>query len=99
MFALLRPSWDAIFSDALSDPGGNHERIRFVFDRRVVTFTGLASDAEPPRAKTASGEYLPVLDWWRPPYMASFRSGRFDFVLFAARVRWAGRERAGGSVR
>jgi hypothetical protein len=24
--------WDVVFSDYISDPGGNHERIGFVFD-------------------------------------------------------------------
>ncbi len=85
----LGPSWDVVFSDYISDPGGNHERIGFVFDRRAVSFTGLASNAEAPRKKVGD-EYLPAIDWWRPPFMASFRSGSFDFILLAAHIRWAG---------
>ena len=85
----LGPSWDVVFSDYISDAGGNHERIGFVFDRRAVTFTGLASNAEAPRKKVGD-EYLPTIDWWRPPFMASFRSGAVDFVLLAAHIRWAG---------
>ncbi len=34
------------------------------------------------------------MDWWRPPYLASFRAGSFDFVLLAAHVRWGGDEPA-----
>ncbi len=89
VLSFLGPSWDAVFSDYISDPGGNHERIGFVFDRRAVTFTGLASNAEAPRKKVGD-EYLPSIDWWRPPFMASFRSGSLDFILLAAHIRWAG---------
>src|SRR5712691_8723302 len=80
---VLGPFWRAIYSDALSDPGGNQERIGFVYDKRAVAFTGFAATANPPRAKV--GEmYLPEFTWWREPYMASFSAGTFDFVLLAA---------------
>ncbi len=84
---VLGPFWRAIYSDALSDPGGNQERIGFVYDKRAVAFTGFAATANPPRAKV--GEmYLPEFTWWREPYMASFSAGNFDFVLLAAHAQW-----------
>ena len=54
---ILGPSWDAVYSDWMDDPGGNHERIRFLFDRRAVTFNGLATEVDSPREKETT-EYL-----------------------------------------
>lgn len=89
----LGPYWHVVFSDYIVDSGGNHERIAYVYDKRAVTFTGLASEADAPRKKTEEGEYLALINWWRAPYIASFRAGNFDFVLIAAHIRWGKRER------
>ncbi|UCE24123.1 MAG: endonuclease/exonuclease/phosphatase family protein [Candidatus Zixiibacteriota bacterium] len=86
---ILGPYWDVVFSDYDTDSGGNHERIAYLYDKRAVTFTGLAAEPEGPRKKDKkSKEYLPKLSWWRKPYMASFRAGSFDFILLTAHIRW-----------
>jgi endonuclease/exonuclease/phosphatase family metal-dependent hydrolase len=88
---ILGPQWYVLFSDFNADAQGNRERIAYLYDGRVVTFTGLAAEADPPRTKDrATGEYLPSITWWRSPYMASFRAGNFDFILLAAHIRWGG---------
>ncbi len=84
----LGPYWSVVFSDYLTDAGGNRERIAFVYDRRAVEFTGLASYAIAPRKRTDADEYASQISWWRPPYMTSFRAGSFDFILVAAHIRW-----------
>jgi len=84
---VLGPTWRAVYSDMIPDAGGNHERIAFVFDKRAVVFNGLAAEANPPRTKTGE-EYLADISWWRSPYMASFRSGNFDFVALSTHIRW-----------
>lgn len=89
----LGPYWHVVFSDYIVDSGGNHERIAYIHDKRAVTFTGLASAADAPRKKTKAGEYLPLINWWRAPYIASFRAGNFDFVLIAAHIRWGKSEK------
>jgi endonuclease/exonuclease/phosphatase family metal-dependent hydrolase len=83
--------WRVVFSDYVADPGGNRERLAFVYDHRAVTFTGLASQAQPPRSKSGS-EYRSELSWWRPPYIASFRAGSFDFIVMATHIRWGDSE-------
>jgi endonuclease/exonuclease/phosphatase family protein len=84
---LGEPYWRVVYSDMIPDAGGNHERLGFVYDKRAVTFTGFAAEANPPRERTGA-EYLSRIDWWRSPYMASFRSGNFDFVVLTAHIRW-----------
>ncbi len=88
----LGPYWRVVFSDYLTDAGGNRERIAYVYDHRAVTFTGLASFALPFRKK-AGDEYLSKISWWRNPYIASFRAGSFDFILVTAHIRWGTTEK------
>jgi endonuclease/exonuclease/phosphatase family metal-dependent hydrolase len=71
----------------IPDAGGNRERLGFIYDKRAVVFNGLAAEANAPRAKKGF-EYLPEKSFWRAPYMASFKSGSFDFVVLTTHVRW-----------
>ena len=87
VLSILGPYWHVVFSDYITDAGGNRERIAYVYDKRAVTFTGLAAEADPSRKKKGT-EYLSKISWWRAPYMASFRAGNFDFVCVAAHIRW-----------
>ena len=87
----LGPYWKAVYTDFLLDAGGNRERMAFVYDERAVQFTGMASHASAPRTKSEAGDYLPEIDWWRRPFIASFRAGSFDFVLITAHIRWGDR--------
>ena len=90
---ILGPYWRAVYSDMIPDPGGNRERIAYVYDKRAVTFTGFAATATPPRTKKGT-EYLPDRSWWRPPYAASFQAGNFDFVVIEAHIRWGDSKKA-----
>jgi hypothetical protein len=84
---ILGPSWDVVYSDCVDDPGGNSERVAFLFDCRAVTFNGLAAEVDAPRAKQGT-EYLAKQSFWRAPYMCSFRAGNFDFIAIATHTRW-----------
>jgi len=83
----LGPSWDVVYSDWIDDPGGNSERTAFLYDRRAVTFNGLAAEVDAPRGKKET-EYLAKQSFWRAPYMCSFRAGNFDFIAIATHARW-----------
>jgi hypothetical protein len=85
---ILGPYWRVVYSDALKDAGGNRERIAFLYDKRAAVFTGFAAAVNPPRTRTGTGEYMPVFNWWRQPYIASFSAGNFDFLLLAAHIQW-----------
>ncbi|MFZ5448583.1 MAG: endonuclease/exonuclease/phosphatase family protein [Thermodesulfobacteriota bacterium] len=61
----------------VTDPTGNNERFAFLYDKRTVITTGLVCEIGfPVPAKTHTGYQL-----HRMPYCASFRAGRFDFVV------------------
>jgi endonuclease/exonuclease/phosphatase family metal-dependent hydrolase len=84
---ILGPYWHAVYSDAVMDPGGNRERVAYIYDKRQIVFNGLASAAFAKRTKQGT-EWIPEINWWRPPYMASFKSGNFDFVVLTTHIRW-----------
>lgn len=84
---ILGPYWRAVYSDMIPDAGGNRERLGFIYDKRAVTFNGLAAEANAPRAKKGF-EYLPKKSFWRSPYLASFKSGSFDFIVLTTHIRW-----------
>lgn len=91
VMGMLGRYWGVVFSDFSGDRAGNKERVAYLYDKRAVTFTGLAAEADPPRVKKrGSGQYMPLITWWRSPYMASFSAGNFDFVLLTAHIRWGG---------
>lgn len=97
---ILGPYWDVVYSDYSSDAGGNHERLAFIHDTRAVTFTGLASHVVPSdRKKNTKSDYISDINWWRPPYMAGFQAGAFDFILVVAHIRWGGDGSAGEADR
>lgn len=85
---ILGPDWKLVYSGVINDSGGNGERIGFIYDRRAVTFNGFAASAIPPRHKVGDEYVIDDQFWWRPPYMASFKSGNFDFIIIAAHIRW-----------
>lgn len=61
----------------VSDPTGNNERFAFIYDTRTVINTGLVCEIgfDVP-ASTHTGYQL-----HRMPYCASFKAGRFDFII------------------
>ena len=84
---ILGPYWRVVYSDYIDDPGGNSERVAFVYDERAVAFTGFVGNAEERRTKTGS-EWTASESWWRKPYMCGFMAGNFDFVMVATHIRW-----------
>lgn len=90
---ILGPYWRAVYSDYITDAGGNRERMAYLYDKRAVSFTGLASELDAPRKKNSEGEYVPEITWWRSPFIASFRAGSFDFILITAHIRWGSDEK------
>jgi endonuclease/exonuclease/phosphatase family metal-dependent hydrolase len=88
---ILGPYWRAVYSDMIPDPGGNRERVAYIYDKRMLVFNGLAAEANPPRVKKGT-EYLSAISWWRSPYIASFRAGSFDFVALTTHIRWGDAE-------
>lgn len=66
----------------VTDPTGNYERFAFLYDKRTVIPTGLACEIGfNVLAKDHIGYQL-----HRMPFCASFRAGRFDFVIINVHI-------------
>lgn len=88
---ILPSFWKVVFSDVTEGRRGNEERIAYLYDKRAVAFTGLAAEAvAPPVRQKVNGktEVIPSEQFWRTPYIASFRAGTFDFILISVHVQW-----------
>jgi endonuclease/exonuclease/phosphatase family metal-dependent hydrolase len=87
----LGSDWRVVYSDVTLGSRGNDERIAYLYDRRSVTFTGLAAEAAVAPIETKQDgkkSTIPAEQFWRTPYFASFRAGSFDFVLISVHVLW-----------
>ena len=66
----------------VTDPTGNHERFAFLYDKRTVIPTGLVCEV----GFNVPGSSHVGFQLHRMPYCASFRAGRFDFVIASAHI-------------
>jgi exonuclease III len=66
----------------VSDTTGNFERMAFLYDKRTVISTGLVCEI----GFSGTIEVPTVFQFNRMPYCASFRAGRFDFILVSVHI-------------
>lgn len=90
---VLGGHWKYICTDATEGRRGNDERMAFVYDSRKVSFGGIAGELVLPPIKGANGEYHPVTQLWRTPFMVGFRSGWTKFILTTVHILWGKSER------
>jgi hypothetical protein len=80
----LGSNWGLLLSDVSGGPGGNNERLAFVFDKRRVQPSGLAGEIVLP--PTAEGNPMQQFD--RTPYMVGFQSMQEHFALLTAHIKY-----------
>lgn len=69
---LLGSWWDFLVTDVTLGTSGNSERMAYLYDRRKVSFTGLAAELVLPKDTGAKEEPVQMA---RSPYIAGFRAG------------------------
>lgn len=69
---LLGDNWQFLVTDVTLGTSGNSERMAYLYDRRKVSFTGLAAELVLPKDKNAEQEPLQLA---RSPYVAGFKAG------------------------
>lgn len=84
MSEFLGPDWGVLMSDVTAGAKGNTERLAYVFDRRRVTPSGLASEIVLP--PTAAGD--PQQQFARTPYIVGFRAASERFALLTVHIRY-----------
>ncbi len=92
LMKVLGNHWKAIFNDPAGEAmnPGNDERLGYLYDSRKLTFTGMAAElmVTDDFLKTAGipDDHMSVP--WRVPYMVSFKTSTFDFVLLTVHIQW-----------
>ena len=91
LMRVLGPYWKVIFNDpaGAAKNKGNDERLAYIYDNRVVRFTGMAaelliSDDFFSGGLPSSTASVP----WRTPYLVSFKAGMFDFIMLTVHIQW-----------
>ena len=72
LLKLLGSWWDFLVTDVTLGTAGNSERMAYLYDRRKVSFTGLAAELVLP---DGSGVKTEPAQLARSPYVAGFRAG------------------------
>jgi endonuclease/exonuclease/phosphatase family metal-dependent hydrolase len=79
---ILGSSWDYLLTDVTAGAQGNFERMAFVYDKRKVTFGGLAGEIViKPKNKDT-----PVPQYARTPFIVGFRTGWFKFTICTTHI-------------
>ena len=78
----LGPEWDVVYSDVSYADGGNNERLAFVYDKRRVSFSGLAGELVLPM-KGATDLMKQIA---RSPFICGFQAGWAKFNLCTVHI-------------
>ncbi len=87
LMKILGGNWDYIFTDTTEGTAGNNERMAFLFDKRKITFGGLAGELVLPPIKK-DGKDVPVTQLARTPFICGFKSGWTKFMLVTVHIIW-----------
>lgn len=88
---LLGPHWKYIVTDVTEGPGGNRERMAFVFDSRKVSFESVAGEIVLPRSQLINGER----QFARTPFLGAFQSYWLKFNLCSVHMYYGSASGAG----
>ncbi|MFQ5858154.1 MAG: endonuclease/exonuclease/phosphatase family protein [Anaerolineae bacterium] len=83
---ILGSDWDYIATDKTAGRAGNQERMVFVYDTRKVRFQNIAGEIVLPMSQLVEGEK----QFARTPFLVSFQSGWFRFMLCTVHVYYGG---------
>ncbi len=80
LMRILGSWWSYLVTDVTAGRAGNEERLAFLYDKRKVSFGGMAGEVTSPTLK--EGERLTIPKAFaRSPYIAGFQAGWFKFTI------------------
>lgn len=78
LMSVLGPEHDYIITDVTEGPGGNRERLGFIYNRSKVRFTGVAGEIVLP-FKDQISDVTGARQFARTPFACTFQAGWFRF--------------------
>lgn len=85
LVGLLGRDYDYIVTDVTEGPGGNGERLGFIFDKSKARFQGVAGELVLPDSMQIIDEGK-KRQFSRTPFMCSFQSGWFKFMFSTVHI-------------
>ncbi len=79
---VMGDDWDFITTDTTAGPGGNGERMTFIYDKRRVSFENVAGEIVLPTRGRIKGD----IQFARTPFLVSFQSGWSKFSLCTVHI-------------
>ena len=89
---LLGPDWNVLVSETAPGMPGNRERFAFLYYKPRVEFRNFSGQVILPGKRLTSGEHIPAQQFARPPLLAAFRSGIYEFQVCNAHIVFGGSE-------
>jgi len=87
---LLGPDWNVLVSETAPGNIGNRERFAILYYSPRVEFRNFSGQVILPAERDAGGETIPIQQFARPPLLAAFRSGEYEFQVCSAHIVWGG---------
>lgn len=86
LMEILGGWWKFVATDSTEGDRGNDERLAFLYDSRRVRFGGVAGELVIPPIKVGDKLYEPAKQLARTPFLVSFKSGWFRFMLATVHI-------------
>jgi endonuclease/exonuclease/phosphatase family metal-dependent hydrolase len=90
LLELLGPDWDMLVSETAPGIIGNRERFAILYYKPRVEFRSFSGQIILPPERRPGGELLPTRQFARPPLLATFRSGHYEFQVCTAHIIFGG---------
>jgi len=87
---LLGPDWNVLVSETAPGAPGNRERFAYLYYMPRVEFRSFSGQVILPGERDFSGKIVPVQQFARPPLLAAFRSGGYEFQICNAHIIFGG---------
>jgi endonuclease/exonuclease/phosphatase family metal-dependent hydrolase len=87
---LLGPDWNVLVNETAPGDRGNRERFAILYYSPRVEFRNFSGQVILPAKPGADGEAIPAKQFARPPLLAAFRSGEYEFQVCTAHIVWGG---------
>jgi endonuclease/exonuclease/phosphatase family metal-dependent hydrolase len=95
---ILGPDWSFLVTDVAPGAWGNNERFAILYYQPRVEFRHFSSNLVMPPERSKDGESQPAEQLARPPLLAAFRSGDWEFQVCTTHIVWAGSARGSNAL-
>jgi endonuclease/exonuclease/phosphatase family metal-dependent hydrolase len=86
----LGPDWNVLVNETAPGTIGNRERFGILYYEPRVEFRNFSGQVILPPQRGPKGQGIPVQQFARPPLLAKFRSGNYEFQVCTAHIIFGG---------